>query len=416
MMHKREVQIGNSRGFVLRDTAANERSNNMAFPQTEHSVAVTAARLLVKSLISAILFVGPAVCTRAQDAPPNNTDESWTATTQTSMENANPSRTAESHTRSGNRSVDKQRVEVLGPNGRYQPDRETEKETVQVSATTTRTVERTYGWDVNGHRYLLQEKEEEARSSTSGDAHVVRTTSNSDANGNLHVVQREVADTAKTSPSEQETKTTVYLADGNGGWTPSYRTQELKKGSVDQRVELKKTMLRPDSNGNWEVGEVKESTIMEDSKNRTTEERVLRPDSEGRLSEVSRSVGKETETVGGERINSVEKYSTDVPGLAIDGSLRLSQRVTTIQTKDSGGKTTEQQVEQPNPGGPNASLPVNTKAKYIVQYGFNGTQRTKTTQVRDINGNFNVISVETGKSDKTPAAQAQTAPSDKPQY
>ena len=387
----------------------------MTSPHSKNRIAVCATKLLAKSMVSAILCVGSAVCAPAQDAQPDKPD-TWTATTQTSAGYTNPLRTTESHAKSGNRSVDKQRVEVLGPNGRYQPDRETEKETIQVSATTTRTVERTYGWDVNGHRYLVQETEEEARSSTSGDAQVVRTTSNSDANGNLHVVQREVSDTRKTSPSAQETKTTVYLADGNGGWTPSYRTQELKKGSVDHRVEVKKTMLVPDSNGNWKMGEVKESTITEDGKNRTSEERISRADLEGRLSEVSRTVGTETENAAGEKSNTVETYSVDVPGSAIDGSLHLSQRITTVQKKDSGGKTTEQQVEQPNPSDPKVSLQVNTKTKYIVQYASSGTQQTKTTQVRDINGNFKVVSVETQKSDQTPAAQAQTAPSDKPKY
>ena len=386
----------------------------MASSQPKNRVAVSATELLVKSMISVILCVGSVLCARAQDAQPNNTNESWTATTQTSVDNPNPSRTTESHVKSGNRSVDKQSVEVLGPNGRYLPDSETDKETVQVNATTTRTVERTYRWDVNGQRSLVQVTEEEARSSASGDAQVVRTSSNPDANGNLHVVQREVADTRKTSPDAEETKTTVYRSDGNGGLNPSLRTQELQKRSADHRVEVKKTTLVPDSSGNWEVGEVKESTINQDGRNRTSEERVSHPDSEGRLSEVSRTVGKETESAAGEKNNTVETYSTDAPGLAPDGSLHLNQRVTTVQKKDSSGKTTEQQVEQPNSGDPNAGLQVSTKTKYIVLYGASGTQQTKTIQAHDINGTFSVVSVETKKSDQAPAAQVQIAPSDKP--
>src|ERR1700730_8956925 len=251
----------------------------MPLPQPETRVAVSATELLVKPMISVILCVGSVICAHAQGAQPNNTNESWT-TTHTSIDNTNPSRMTESHAKSGNRSVDKQSVEVLGPNGRYQPDSETDKETVQINATTTRTVERTYRWDVNGQRNLVRVTEEEARSSASGDAQVVRTTSNPDANGNLQVVQREVADTRKTSPDAEETKTTVYLKDGNGGLNPSLQTQELQKRSADHRVQVKKTTLVPDSSGNWEVGEVKESTINQDGKNRTSEERVSHPDSE----------------------------------------------------------------------------------------------------------------------------------------
>jgi len=386
----------------------------MAPSQRENRIAVSATNLLLTSMISAILCAGSIVCAEAQDAQPN-TNESWTATTQTSADNASPSRTTESHVKSGNRTVDKQRMEVLGPDGRYQPDSDTEKETIEVNATTTRTVVRTYRWDANGRRYLVQVMDEEARSSAIGDTQVVRTTSNSDVNGNLQLVQRAVADTRKTSPDAQETKTTVYLSDGNGGLTPSVRTQELEKRSADHSVEVKKTTLLPDGNGNWAVGEVKENTIKEDGKNRTSEERVSRADLEGRLSEVSRTVGKETETAAGEKSNTVETYSVDVAGLTRDGSLHLNQRVATVQKKDSASKTTEEQIEQPNPGNPSDGLQVSGKTKYTVRYAAAGTQQTKTIQTRDVNGTFNVISVQKEKSDLVPPAQVPNAPSHKPQ-
>jgi len=398
---------------VLGGTAPSEGSNNMASSKRKNRFAVPATKLLVQSMISVILCVGSVFCAQAQDAQPNNTNESWTTNTQSSVDYTNPSRTTESHAKSGNRSVDKQRVEVLGPDGRYQPDSDTETETIQVNATTTRTVVRTYRWDGNGRRYLMRVTEEEARSSASGDARVVRTTSNSDVNGNLQVVQHEVADTRKTSTDAQETKTTVYFGDGNGGLIPSLQTQELQKRSADQSVEVKKTTLVPDGNGNWKVGEVKESTIKEDGKDQTTEERVLRPDLEGRLSEVSRTVGKETETAAGEKRNTVEKYSMDIPGSAGDGTLRLKQRVTTVQENDPDSKTIEQQVEQPT-GNPSGGLQASAKTKYTVRFAASGTQQTKTIQTRDANGNFKVVSVETQNSDQPPPAHAPVPPSGKP--
>jgi hypothetical protein len=323
-------------------------------------------------------------------------------------------RTTESHAKTSNGTVDKQTVEVIGPDGRYQPQSDTEKETIRVNATTTRTVERTYIWDGNGQRKLARVTEEEARNSPSGGAQVVRTTSNSDANGNLQVVQREVADTKSAGPEAQETKTTVYLADGNGGFTASRQTQELQTRSADHTVEVKKTTLAPDGNGNWAVGEVTEKTIKENGKKRITDEQVSHPDSEGKLSESSRTVGEETETSTGEKSNTVDTYSTAVPGVAGDGKLHLNQRVTTAQKKDSGGSTTEQQVEQPDPNNPNADLQANAKTKYTVQYAASGTQQTKTVEVRDGSGTLNVVSTETRKSDQVPPAQPPTAPSDKP--
>jgi hypothetical protein len=386
----------------------------MAPSQRENLFAVTTTKRLAKSTISVILCGVWAVCAQAQDAQSNNTNESWTSTTQNSGDHTNPSRTTESHTKSGNRSVDQQSVEVLGPDGRYQHYYDTETETTEVNATTTRTAVRTYRWDANGQqRYLVQVTEEEAQSSASGDAHVVSTTSNSDVNGNLRVVQREVTDTRKTSPDAQETRTTFYVTDGSGGFTPSLKTHEVQTINADHSVAVNKTTLLPDGNGNWEVGEVKENTIKEDGKNRASEERVLRPNSQGGLSEVSRTVGEETETVPGEKRNTVETYSTNTSGLASDGTLHLNWRVTTVQKKDSDGGTTEQQVEQPNPDNTNAGLQVNAKTKYTVHYAASGTQQTKTVQTRDINGNFNAVSVETKKSDQVPA-EVEKTPSDKP--
>jgi hypothetical protein len=386
----------------------------MALSQFDVPIDASLTKFLTKSIISVIFCFAGALCAQAQNAQPSSTNESWTATAQTSVANTSPSRTTDSHVRSGNQSVDKQTVEALGPNGRYQPSLETEKETVHVNGSTTRTVVRSYSWDVNGQRNLEQMTEEEAKSSANGDVHVIRTTSESDGNGNLQVIQREVADTRKTSPDVQETKTTTYLPNGNGGLTASLQTQELKRRSADHRVEVKKTLLQPDSSGNWQVAEVKESTSKEDNKNRTSEERISRPDSEGGVSEVSRTVGKETESAAGEKSSTVETYFTNAPGVASDGGLRLNWQVTTVQKPDSNGKTTDTQREQSNPNDPNGSLQVSTKTKYTVRYAASGTEENKTIQERDINGAFNVVSVEARKSDQAPAAQEQSAASEKP--
>jgi hypothetical protein len=377
--------------------------------------AVSMTKLLVKSMIASILCVSSVLSAQAQEAQPTSTNESWTATTETSAANANSSRTMESHSKSDNRTVDRRRVEVLGPNGRYEPNVEIEKETIQVDATTTRTVERSYNWDVNGRKNLVQVTEEEARASVGGDAHVVRTISNSDGYGNVYVTQREVADTTKKSPNTQETKTTVYLTDGNSRLTPYWQTQELQTRSDEHTVEVKKTRLRQfSSGGNWEVDEVRESTIKENGKNRTSEERVSRSDLNGRLSEVLRTVGKETETAAGEKSNSVETYSTQVPGTAPDGHLHLTTRVTTVQENEPSGKTTEERVEQTNAGELNGGRQVVRKTRYIVQYAASGTQQTKTVQVRDVNGNWNVAAFETSRSDQAPTEQGRATPPGQP--
>ena len=376
-------------------------------------VEESTARILVKLTLTVILSAGSAVCVRAQDAQANKSDEHWTAATQTTIDHANPSRTLESHSKSENRSVDKQRVEVLGSDGRYQPYYDTETETIQVNAATTRTVVREYRWDANGQRNLLQVTEQESQSSSNGDTHAVSTTSSADVNGNLRLQQREVADTKKTSPDAQETRTTVYVNDGTGSFAASQQTREVQTSGADHSVEVKKTTLVPDGNGSWRVGEVKENTIKEDGKNRTTEERVSRSDVDGRVSEVSRTAGQENETPDGVRSVTIETYTPNVPGKAGDGKLQLTERSKSTQNKDGEKKNSEQQIEQPKGGNPSDGLQVTAKTKYTVHYAANSTQQTKTIQTRDANGNFSVISVETEKSDQVPAEQTQKAPSDK---
>jgi hypothetical protein len=241
------------------------------------------------------------------------------------------------------RSIDKQRVEVLGPLStrlRY-GDRDD-----HVDDSTTRTVIRTYRWDAKGQRQLSRVTEEDARRAASGDKQVTRTTSNSDGNGHLQVVEREIANTTKSSPDTEEMKTTLYHADSNGGFSTLRQTQEVAKHNADNSNEVKKTMLVPDGNGNWKVGEVKEQTVKVDGKNRTTEKRIARPGVDDKLSELFRTVWQETETASGEKSTNVDTYSPQVPGSSSDGSLQLTRRVTTSQKKDSSGEKTEQPVKE----------------------------------------------------------------------
>jgi hypothetical protein len=133
------------------------------------------------------------------------------------------------------------------------------------------------------------------------------------------------------------------------------------------------------------------------------------------LGEVSRSVSKESESMSGEKRSTLETYSVDVPGSARDGSLHLIERATTTRrTSSTGEQFTEQQVEQPKPGDPGAGLRITTLTTNKVRPSASGAQATRTVQVRDANGGFGVVFVDTTKSDNVPAIQIQIAPSQKP--
>jgi hypothetical protein len=386
-------------------------ATNMARLEPQSHIVPSAKRIPLKAIVYATLCATVIICAHAQEPPKSGSDESWTKTTEKAEQNINPSRTTESHTKSGNRTVDKQRVDVLGPNGGYKPLTETETETVQIDATTTRTVVRTYQWNGNGQRILAQVTEENSRSTASGDVRTERKISSADVNGNFRMLQREVADTRKLSSGAEETKSSVYRSDSYGGFTQVGQTQELKTHGADDSVAVKKTTLLPDGNGNWKVSDVTEKTIKDDGKNRTTEERVSRADLEGRLQESSRTVAKETETASGEEKSIVETY---------DGDALLNKRVTRTQKRDSTGETTEEKIEGPNLGNPSDGPKVTGRTKYVVKYASPrtqqspGTQQTKTVEIRDANGNYKVVSVDTQKSTQPPPQQKSDTPADKP--
>ena len=360
-----------------------------------------------------VLFCGSSfyLWTQTADTPASDVSKSWTATTEAQVPtNVNPTRTTETHKETGNRTVDTQSVERLGPDGHFEPYFDTEKESIRVNATTLRTVVRTFARDGGGQRTLTQVTEEERESLPGGGEKLVRTTSNPDMDGHLSIVQREVTDTQKAGPDVQDSKTTVFLSDGSGGLAPRMQIRERQKHSSDHTFDVRKSTLLLDGAGNWQVHELKESTIRENGKDRTTEERVSRPGFDGKLALASHTVDQQSENASGEKRNSVETYSTDIPGSAPDGNLHLSQRVITVRR----GQTTEQQLEQPNPGDPGAGLQLTTRTIDIVSTDASGRQQTRTIQARDGSGHLGVVSVETRRSNQTHSVQVDTAPRDKP--
>jgi hypothetical protein len=356
-------------------------------------------------------------CTLAQtqsgsDSSRGDANQSWRATSQQQLPgNLNPTRTSETHTEAGGHTIDNKSIEKLGMDGHYSPYLDIQKETIKVDANTLRTVERAFGRDSDGRKTLVQVTEEEKRSLPGGEFKVVRSTSDPDANGAMQVVQREIQDTRKISPTVQETKSTVLTPSPNGGLTESMQSTERETKTSEHNVEFRKSTLSPDSNGNWQVSEVREGTIKGEGKDRTKEERVLRPGTDGNLSLVERTVSKESENAAGEKRATVETYSNNLPGVPIDGSLRLNQRVTTVHRKDdNGAQSTEKQVEQRNPAQPSDHLRLTEQAIDIVRPGTGGTRETQTIRSLDSNGSLGVVSVDTRKQDNAPAIRVDIAP------
>ena len=381
-------------------------------PTTKVSGAARLSRLWFPAIAFYFVF-RLALSAQTADTQAATQDQSWTATTDLSSNNANPTRSTESHTQSGNRALDTHSLQRRGSNGDFEPYQDIETETVKVNSTTVRTSMRTFGRDADGRKTLVQVREEERRTTPGGDSSVTRVVSNPDANGRLQPVQRDITQTKKISKDVEETKTTVMLPGINGDLAPAMQVQERREKGVNDTIESQKTTLLPDASGNWQVNETQRSVTRRDGKNSTTEERVSRLDPDGKLSEVLRTVSKESETAPGETSGTKEVYSVDVPGSARDGSLHLVERSTNAQrTSPSGEQSTQKQVEQPDPGNPDAGLRVTVRPTDTRRPGASGAKSTQTIQALDPNGNLTVVSVDTTKSDNT-AVQVQIAPSEK---
>jgi len=326
-----------------------------------------------------------------------------------------PVRIIESHSQNGSRTLDKRSVEIRGTDGHFEPYQDVERETLTVDASTVRTTSRTFTRDVNGGKDLVQVTVEEKHILPSDDSNIVRVTYNPDINGRLQPVQREVGETKKIGKDLEETNTTVTLPSVYGGLAPAFKTHELRKRAANNTVESEKTTWLPDVNGKWQLSEIRQSTTTQEAKDRSTEERVFRPDAEGKLSQISRVVSQESESTSGEKRSVVETYSIDVPGTTRDGSLHLVERKTsTEKSRSTGARATEEKFEQTNPGDPASGLRVSVLVDGRMIPGPSGVQSTVTIRARDSNENVGIVSVDTTKADRIPTIQMQQTPAEKP--
>jgi hypothetical protein len=382
-------------------------------------------RRLLKSvaLFPVTILLGLAQLCLAQNTSGN---QSWTASSQQEDPNGaiNPTRTSETHTVVDGRVIDKTLVETLGPDGQYVLYSDTERESARVNDTTVRNIERSFGRGPDGERTLIQERNEESRSLSGGEQKVVRTISNPDANGSLQVVQRELEDSKQLSPGVRETTTTVLTPDVNGPLAPAAQIEQRETKSSDGTIEFKKSTLLSDGTGGWQLTEVREGISKQENGqgggSRIKDERVLRPDSNGNLAVVERTVTRQTEAGPGEKRDTIETYSKNVPGQAGDDSLQLVRRETTVQQSTAqqntlqqnaaaGRQTATRKIEQTNPGDPSDGLHVTEATVNILQPGGSGTTNEKLSILTpDSDGRLGEVWVDVGKTSNPSVIQVDT--------
>jgi hypothetical protein len=370
-------------------------------------------------VIGAYCLCPSAFAQRSDSRTVEEPTNSWTATTDLKSDDLLPERIPvriiESHSKNGNRTLDKRSVEIRGTDGHFEPYQDIERETLTVDTSTEKTTMRTFARDVNGKKSLVQVTEEEKHILPGDDSNMVRVTYNPDVNGRLQAVQREIVETKKIGKDMEEANTTVMLTNINGGLAPAFKTHELRKRAANNTVETEKTTWLPDVNGKWQLSEIRHNIATQGAKDRSIEERVSRPDADGKLGQISRVVSQETESTSGEKRSVVETYSIDVPGTTRDGSLHLVERKTSTESSSSTGeRATEQRVEQTNPGDPGSGPRLSVLVDARMVPGPSGEQSTVTIRARDSNGNFGIVSVDTTKTDRIPTIQVKQTPAEKP--
>ena len=139
---------------------------------------------------------------------------------------------------------------------------------------------------------------------------------------------------------------------------------------------------------------------------------MLRPDPDGKMAVVERTVSKEP---SGGQGGTTETYSTKCPGQAGDEGLKLVKRESTVQRTGVGGESrTVRRVEQPSPGDPGLGVRVTQEAIDIVRPGADGVAQQQSTIVTtDANGHTNAVWVDMGISDKPAPVKVEKVPANK---
>jgi hypothetical protein len=349
-------------------------------------------------IIFGVLLLTSSVRVRAQNSPEKG-NGSWTTTTQTAVEDTNPTRTTETYTSVGNRTIHKMRTEVLGPGGSYEAYSERETETIQEDVKSSHTIVRSYSPGFGGEMQLIELTEEKRQQLPGGTESMVRTISNPDEYGSLKVVQREIGETNKLGSGSEETQSTLYTEDVSGTLLATTKIREEKKTAPDGSVQTRRTTSAPDLGGTWQVTELVQGMEKNDGHNRTTESSTQRPDFEGKLSEVSHTISKQSQA-DGQVSNTTQTYSPNVPGVSPDGRLHLVERTTTPYSKKVGGTALEQQVEYRDPGDGNLKVMMTTSSSVVP--GSSGKTGITTTSGRGLDGAFSIVSSETSQTTQIP--------------
>ncbi len=358
-------------------------------------------RVLALLGLGLVLVCGPA---RAQTLyrlhqPEASAKKPKTSSTETERHDlaagTTPSRSVETRKRTDGHQVETHALETLSVEGRYEPLIQSDEQTTQVDAQTTRIVRRSFARDADGRRKVIEVTEEEHHRLPGSRLSVVRTTSRPDLDGHFQIKRREIEETIPLSSNVNQTRTTVLLPDINGTLGAAEQINQIERQKEKGVVGVEKTRLLPDGNGRWEPYETQERVVKTDAKEVRTEEQVRRRDATGQLSLTERTITNEWKDASGQENQTVETYSNNIAGTTRyeDGSLHLDRRLHVVRsTRPDGSQQTVQQLEQRSIVAPAEGLRVTEKTEEISRPSSQGgTDSQKTVQRVDGNGQLKTV-------------------------
>ena len=320
-----------------------------------------------------------------------------------------PVRRTETRTETEQGQVVTERLEAPDLHGRYELLSETEEETIEVDANTTRVIRRLFARDPDGRRAVIEVTEEEHHRLTDNRERVVRTTSKPNLSGKLRLTRQEIQETSQVAPGARQTQTTVLEPDVNGGLAATQQITETEQQKGEGVVVVEQTHRLPDGNQRWETYETRERVIRTQGEEVRTEEQVFRQSAADRkLSLAERTLTHEYKDAEGAEHQTRETHSRNIGGTTRtpDGRLAVVERIRTVRrTQADGSQQTTQEVERPSALAPGeAPRVIERTMQFSRPVGPGGTQTKKTVQTLDPNGKYRTVIVlqgnEQGKESK----------------
>ena len=283
--------------------------------------------------------------------------------------------------------------------GRMKMLLETTTETVKTGPGATQSKREVFRADAQGRRQLVESTQAETQTQNDGSSLRVANTFSPDANGRLGLSIREVQETKAVAPNVKQTDTAIYHPGVNGPLRESERLRQTEQKVSADLTQSESTRSRPDANGKWQVTEARSQEVRTAGAERVEEETVRRVNDSGTLELSERKVTRQSKT-NSEEQTVTEIYSQNVGGLfrRADNRLELDRRER-VTTNASG--ETIREVEARNPLAPNEPLRVIERTVETVRQVAPGQWETQ-RQVFAPDGNGRLVPVlsEKGASAK----------------